>query len=109
MKKFLYFAATVLGLSVIFGSGWAAGTGRINSVAPATKIDSPERQVVEEEPSNDKLPEEPRELPCPKKDGKCGENERGENADGEKEGKFKFKIPSPADFRDRFTRLPHFN
>lgn len=100
-KNLLYFAATALGLSVIFGSGWAAATGRINSYAPADNI-SPAQVVEETEPSDDKLPEEPREHPCPKKDGKCGEN-------GDGEVKFKIKIPSPAEFRDRFTKLPHFN
>lgn len=29
MKKLLYFAVTVLSLGVIFGAGWAAGTGRM--------------------------------------------------------------------------------
>lgn len=105
MKKFLYFAATVLSLSVIFGSGWAAGTGK--TAAPVYTI-APEQRVIVDPPSDgDKLPDEPGGHVCPK-DGK-GESERDNGGECEKKFEFKFKIPSPADFRDRFTRLPHFN
>lgn len=96
MKKFLYFAATALGLSVIFGAGWAAGTGK-TVCAPATETAMP-GQTAKDPSGTDGEHGTPDKIPCP--DG--GREDRDD-------GKIRFGIPSPSDFPGRFSRLPHYN
>lgn len=100
MKKFIFFIASVLSLSVIFGSGWAAGVGKSNSsVNVSTKISEPEGGEYHPD---------------------CDENQRTDNENredknqyednSEKSGgqiRFRFEIPSPADLRDRIIKLPY--
>lgn len=97
MKKLLYFAASALSLGIIFGAGWAAGTGKVVPEIPATKINLPGQRVFDETvPPDDEILKERG------KDGKCGDGD-------ETEKRIKFKIPAPADFRDKFTKLPYFD
>ena len=101
MKKFLYFVATVLSLSVIFGSGWAAGVGKINSKAENVNIRISEPLVEE-------ISEDSENKNCPS--DKCPENECPPDEERtEKHLRFRYKIPVPTDFRDRIIKLPHSN
>ena len=93
MKKFFYFIASVLGLCVIFGSGWAAGVNKLAAVGAATEISEP---VTEDKVS----PDESRQNDgC----GECPDEKNSENSEGTI--RFRFEIPSPADFRNRIFRF----
>lgn len=96
----MYFAATVLSLSVIFGSGWAAGVGKINAAKDVTtRIIEP---VSDEEcpdcPDNNNQTDKCPDCPSEEQHGKTTDHIR-----------FRFKMPAPADFRDRIINLPYKN
>lgn len=87
MKKIFYVAATALGLSIIFGAGWAAGTGvQEGKVSPINVI----------QPNDDDF-----EV-APKNEEDCQNKGNGFDMRNKKFG-FRFIIPSP-----RFSnKLPH--
>lgn len=91
MKKFFCFIASVLGLCVIFGSGWAAGAGKLSSaVNTSTEFTEPAPEEKYDE--------------CPD----CGQTYET-NGENESHIKFKFKIPSPSNLHNRIIKLPRFN
>lgn len=86
MKKFMYFVASLLSLSVIFGAGWASGVGKISANT---------QQTVKNIVQPDDL-----DTNCPYDEGDEGFDEHYFIKRG-----FKFRLPTPPDIHDRLTGI----
>ncbi len=89
MKKFICFIASVLSLSVIFASGWAAGTRNYTDESPtAAKIEKSEENIEENKSNNGRRSDSQTE-----KDRDCNHE-------------FRFKVPFSHFERDEMPLKP---
>lgn len=82
---------TVLSLGVIFGAGWAAGTGRtpVQPAPAAINVQTDEKS--------------PEDTNCP--DGGCDEKDKCPDGNCPDSGRDKFKLPRPPIMRRRIIRM----
>lgn len=99
MKKLLYFVVSVLSLSVIFASGWAAG---------AVPVQIPDEQpAIVRSKITDECPDCPSENDeCPDEKDGCPEcPDDGKDVELRRHG-FKLRVPFPPKDRDGIIRIP---